>query len=63
MRKKDSNKLRAQERMNFMRGIDEQMRIRKESSMLISVNQQIPKMNKGKRKEKTVLKSTMKKNP
>jgi hypothetical protein len=46
--------MRAQEIINFLRGIHEQMRIWKESNMFNLVNQQSPKINKGERKEQTV---------
>jgi hypothetical protein len=44
--------IRPQERINFMRGLDEQMRTGKEPNILNSVNQQTPKMNKEKEKKK-----------
>jgi hypothetical protein len=40
--------MRAQNKINFMKGIDEHMRIRKESNMINSEN---PKNNNGKTKE------------
>jgi hypothetical protein len=40
--------MRAQESINFMRGIGEYMRSGKESAMLNTANQQNPKMNMGK---------------
>jgi hypothetical protein len=58
MRKEVTNTT-GQER-NFRRGINEQMRRRKESNMLTSVNKQNPKMNKGEKKEQKVFESTMK---
>jgi hypothetical protein len=47
-------RVNTQERENFMRGIEEH-RIRKESNMFHSVNQQTSKMNKSERKEAVVL--------
>jgi hypothetical protein len=43
-----------------MNGTDEHIRIRKESNMFNSANEQTPKMSKDKRKEQIKLKSTMK---
>jgi hypothetical protein len=37
---------RPQERIDFMRGMDEEMRNRKDSHMFNTINQQIYKMNK-----------------
>jgi hypothetical protein len=51
---------RAQERIKFIREIDEQIRIRKESDIFTS-NQQTPKINKGERKQQVVLNYTEKK--
>jgi hypothetical protein len=47
-----------QERINFMRGTDKHMRIRKESNMFNSANQKNHNIIRGKRKEQ-VLKSTL----
>jgi aromatic ring hydroxylase len=40
-----------------MRGIDEQMRIRKESDIFNSISQKTPKIYKGERKEHNITKS------
>jgi hypothetical protein len=47
--------MRVQERKNFMRRMDELMKIRQESNIFNSDNKQSPE---GKRKEQTVLKSS-----
>jgi hypothetical protein len=39
-----------QERINFLRGIKKQMRIRKDSTIIKLLNQQAPKLNKGKKR-------------
>jgi hypothetical protein len=52
--------MRAQERINFIRGIGKQMRIRKEINILNSVNHQTTKMNTGEGKEQTTLESIRK---
>jgi hypothetical protein len=44
-----------------MRGLDEHTRVRKETNMFNSVNQQTPKMNKKQGKEQIVLESNKKK--
>jgi hypothetical protein len=41
--------MRTQERMHFIRGTDEHIRIKKESNMFQAVSQQTPKMDKGER--------------
>jgi hypothetical protein len=46
-----------QERINFMRGIKEQVKVKKESNVFYLVSH----MKKGERKEQTALKSTRKK--
>jgi hypothetical protein len=47
--------------MTGMKGIDEQMRIRKEPNMLNSVNKQMSKTSTGERKEQTVFTSCRRK--
>jgi hypothetical protein len=47
--------MRVVERVNFIRGIDEQMRINKESNMFNKVNHQIPNMNKVDKKNKLLI--------
>jgi hypothetical protein len=47
-----------QKRTNFKREIEEHIRIGKESFMSNSLNQKPPNINKGKRKEQTVMQST-----
>jgi hypothetical protein len=42
--------MRALEKINFLTRLEEQMRKRKESNKLNSVNQQTPKMNKGEKR-------------
>jgi hypothetical protein len=44
--------MRYWERINFTKGIDEYMRIRKESNMFNSVNQKSPKMYQREEKKK-----------
>jgi hypothetical protein len=45
--KKEVTNTRVQERVNYMKGMDEHMTIRKESNMFNSESQKNPKMNKG----------------
>jgi hypothetical protein len=54
--------MRSQKRINFMSGIDKQVRRKTESNILNSVNQQTLKMNKGERKEQAVIESPKKNN-
>jgi hypothetical protein len=57
-RRKKVTSMRAQERINFMSGIEKQMRIKKDSDIINMVSQQTPEMNKGERNKQTILGST-----
>jgi hypothetical protein len=55
MRDKVTTNTRAHERINFMREVDKQLRIKNESNIIISINDQTSNMTKGERKEQIVL--------